>query len=968
MSDRPPLQCRFGEFQVDEGNARLSRAGRPVDLPPKAFELLCALARHPGQLVTKDALLDAVWGHRFVSESVLKTTISQLRGALADDARAPRYIETAARRGYRFIAPFEAAPLQAPAVLPALADIDAAATDAALIGRAAALRQLAASLDLAAHGKRQLVLVAGEPGIGKTTLIDRFLATLAPARATQALGQCVEHYGAAEPYMPVLEALNMRCRADAGLVELMRRTAPTWLAQLPWYLGSEDRHQLQREVAGSTQDRMLRELGELLDRYTAQQPLLLVLEDLHWSDHATVQLIGYLARRRGPAALMLLGSFRPTDIIVDEHPLAGLRQELRLHGLCKEIDLEAFSETDTAAFVADRLDGAPVPEAFVRALQAHTEGLPLFVANLLDELRAEGTLRRADDAGAWRFPDLAEVTVPSSLLGVVEKRIARLPAQLQHVLGVASVAGTEFLHLPLAEALSMPAEALQALLDDADQRHHWLRGGGSATLPDGRRAARYAFRHALYRHVFYQRLGAAQRPPWHRRIGDALRSAHGAAAGEVAAELAMHFERAHEPALAIGQLAVVAARALGRSAAREALHAARHGLRLIAERPAGQAPPDIELDLCVLEGVALTRLHAIAEPEVAAAFERARVVCERVGANPARARALHGLWWVSFARSELDAALALAQRILALADGSGDDGLRLAGNSALGMTLMNRGQFAESRHHLEAALALYEQVGDALPAGMFVQDPGVEAITYLALVCWWTGEPARARRLIDEGIALAQRIRHPISQMIALHMGAALHCFTGEFAQARDVARQRFEVIRRHGLPLGPGEHSWLHGRALVSLGEVDAGLAEIVASEQDCLALGMRIGLSGCHFHHADACGAVERVDDALAVAERGLAEAGLEGFALAPLQRLRADLLMRRGDRAGAHASLRAALSTAERQGARFHELVALASALRMPGFPTQGLRERLRALLTLYDGDPSPIVAQARAQLDA
>jgi DNA-binding winged helix-turn-helix (wHTH) protein len=174
MSGTEPLRLRFDSFELDEANARLTRDGRPLALPPKAFDVLCALARRPGQLVTKTELLDAVWGHQYVSDSVLKTAISDLRAALGDDAKLPRYIETAARRGYRFIG---AAVVPTSSVASASLAASAAqpAPDAApLIGRQAALARLRAAWSAALAGQRKVVWVAGEAGIGKTTLIARF--------------------------------------------------------------------------------------------------------------------------------------------------------------------------------------------------------------------------------------------------------------------------------------------------------------------------------------------------------------------------------------------------------------------------------------------------------------------------------------------------------------------------------------------------------------------------------------------------------------------------------------------------------------------------------------------------------------------------------------------------------------------------------------------------------------------------
>jgi DNA-binding winged helix-turn-helix (wHTH) protein len=227
-----PVAFRFAEFELDEANASLIRGGKPVALAPTPFALLCALVKRPGTLFTKHALLDEVWGHQFVTDSVLKTAISDLRTALGDDPRQPRYIETVARRGYRFIAHPIARVAPPPGPASALAAVPARPSDALFVGRAKALAQLDACWSEALRGRRAIVWVAGEPGIGKTTLIERFIAGVGDAAVAR--GQCVDLYGAGEPYLPVLEALAELCRDDAEVPSLLRLTAPTWLLQLPW--------------------------------------------------------------------------------------------------------------------------------------------------------------------------------------------------------------------------------------------------------------------------------------------------------------------------------------------------------------------------------------------------------------------------------------------------------------------------------------------------------------------------------------------------------------------------------------------------------------------------------------------------------------------------------------------------------------------------------------------------------------
>ena len=400
-----PARARFGRFELDEANACLLREGKALALAPTPFAVLCALVRQPGALLTKHALLDAVWGHRFVSDSVLKTAISDLRTVLEDDARQPRFIETVSRRGYRFIAAI------------ALPTVPLASSEPlsspSFIGRAQALSRLRRAWEMACSGKRAVVWVGGEPGIGKTTLIEHFVAGLGEVACAR--GRCVEHYGSGEPYLPVLEALAELCRSDSAVPALLRAVAPTWLLQPPWLSSAQERDALPLELAGVGPHRMLREMGELLDRYTEGRPLLLVTEDLHWSDRATIQLIDYIARRRGSARLMWLVSFRPTEVIALDHPLNRVRHELRLHDLCEEIALDPFSETEVARYVAQRSPSLAGDEAFVRVLHERTDGIPLFVTSVMSEAIARAA-RDGDGAGA--APQLASLAVPENLTAI----------------------------------------------------------------------------------------------------------------------------------------------------------------------------------------------------------------------------------------------------------------------------------------------------------------------------------------------------------------------------------------------------------------------------------------------------------------------------------------------------------------------------------------------------------------------
>jgi DNA-binding winged helix-turn-helix (wHTH) protein len=356
MEPRPQLS--FEPFRLDPDNACLWRESEAVPLKPKAFAVLQCLVEHAGRLVTKEVLLQSVWPDSAVSDAVLKVCISEIRKAMDDTAEASRFIVTVHRRGYRFVAPVATARSSVgrpPRSMPPAPPVP-------MVGREVVLGRLHGSLAAALRGERQVVFVTGEAGIGKTATVDAFLAQAADDPALGIVrGQCVELYGSAEPYLPVLDALGRLCREPEGepLTALLRQHAPSWLVQMPGLVRLTDRDALPPECLGATRDRMLREMVDLVDVLTGETPLVLVLEDLHWSDGATVDLVSALARRREPARLLVIGTFRPADLIVEGHPLRGLKQELSQRGYCDEIPLEPLSQARVVEYLS--APGFPAP-------------------------------------------------------------------------------------------------------------------------------------------------------------------------------------------------------------------------------------------------------------------------------------------------------------------------------------------------------------------------------------------------------------------------------------------------------------------------------------------------------------------------------------------------------------------------------------------------------------------------------
>jgi predicted ATPase len=304
---------------------------------------------------------------------------------------------------------------------------------------------------------RQVVFVTGEAGLGKTTLIEAFLEGIGGEGALWiARGQCIEQYGAGEAYLPVLEAVGRLCRDPEGpeVLPLLARQAPTWVVQMPWLVDDTTLQTLQHRVVGATRERMLREMAEALDVVTTLRPLVLVLEDLHWSDASTLDLIALLACRPESARLLVLGTYRPAEAMTPGHSPHAIKQELQVHRQCEELLLPFLSEAALAEYFAARFPGTALPAGLRRFVYRRTDGNPLFMVNVIDDWLAQGILVAED--GRWMLrQELVErgVGVPDNLRQIIQKQLDRLSPQEQHVLTVGSVAGVEFSAAAVAAGL-----------------------------------------------------------------------------------------------------------------------------------------------------------------------------------------------------------------------------------------------------------------------------------------------------------------------------------------------------------------------------------------------------------------------------------------------------------------------------------------------------------------------------------
>ena len=570
-----------------------------------------------------------------------------------------------------------------------------------IVGREDELKQLRDLFPSVLKGERRVVFVSGEAGIGKTTFVRAILDSLEKDGTVRiARGQCVEQYGAGEPYMPMLEALTQLGGGAEGphLLAILHRLAPAWLAQLPALLTVEERARIQGETQGLTQQRMLREMAQTLAAIAADAPLVLLLEDLHWSDASTLNLIAALARRTEPARLLILGTYRPVEMLAGDHPLRALKQELELHRHCHELRLKPLSETEVATYLKRRFanDGSQF-SGLAPAIYRRTEGNALFMVNVVDYLAAQGPQL-----------DASKIEAPRNILQMIERNLEHLTADEQSVLESASVAGAELSAAAVAAALERPVSEIEACCTRLSRNEQFIRSQGASEWPDGTRATGYLFLHALYQEVLYERTPVGHRDKLHRRIAARKETAYGERAAEIAAELANHYRCANDKQKAIQYLRLAGQQAIARGAMVEVEHHYVGALELLGELPENVERDRRELELQLAVGPALIAVKGRAAPETERAYIRARELCERLGDSPELFPALFGIWAMYLARGELRTAYELAEQLVRRAQSAHDPALRLLAQTALGHTSYWMGEFLPAREYLESAISIYD--------------------------------------------------------------------------------------------------------------------------------------------------------------------------------------------------------------------------------------------------------------------
>ena len=372
--------------ELDLDNQCLWIQERAVPLTPKAFQVLHYLSRHEKQLVSQRDITQYLWPDTFVEPGNVKKYILEIRNALDDDPRQPKFIETLPRRGYRFL-PYVHAVASVPGNSLPATRVPIAGRDSHL----SALRQLFAKAET---GKFQMAFLTGEPGIGKSALVKEFLLWLNSLdQIRYGFAQCCDGAAEDEAYYPILDMLEDLCETDAAgsTALIVGEYAPSWIPCLSAYVFRAEKHLLEGPVSQRNSHRMMsREIIRALAMIARTQPVILVFEDVQWADPATIALFNDLARRNPPAKLMVVATFRQPLPDTADNPLFRIAEDLCSHSLCAAIPLEPLSRHDVATWLTQLVPNSRPNLQLAGMLYEHSGGNPFLMHAIMDDLMAQG--------------------------------------------------------------------------------------------------------------------------------------------------------------------------------------------------------------------------------------------------------------------------------------------------------------------------------------------------------------------------------------------------------------------------------------------------------------------------------------------------------------------------------------------------------------------------------------------------
>jgi tetratricopeptide (TPR) repeat protein len=678
------------------------------------------------------------------------------------------------------------------------------------VGRQPEMNRLVGYLRESINGSGRLIFLAGEPGVGKTSLADEFLRRARGQHPSliSGRGRCLEQYGTGEAYLPFLDALSALLTGPGRerVISVLQTHAPTWCLQLPAAFTSGARERLQRETIGANKNRMLRELGDALAALANSSPLVLLLEDLHWADPSSIDLLRHLSQRIRGQRLLLVGTFRPEDVELSNQPLKNYQQEMRAHRLCEEITLAALG----ADQLADYLNARFAPNDFAGELavlvERQTEGHPLFATSLIEFLAERGDIAQTDERWVLARPlSELDLAAPEGVRSLIRKKIEALSKENRQALTYASVAGEEFLSTVVAKLLGLDDLAVEEQLDHMVRAHHLLQPRGEEELPDGALAIKYRFAHVLYQNVLYEDLVSKRRQLLHRQAGEQLLTHYGDQAPRIATQLAMHFERGRDFERAVEYLIHAGDNAVAIYANGEAETHYSRALGLVGKLPAEeqQVRSSGIYQKRAIAYIALSNFDQ-AQSDLTLVIDRARAAGDTAGESAA----LTSLATVLFYAHRIDEMKSRAEEATRAAEQAGKDDLRIGAMliSAL-WNLAYSGDLVEVKRLLERIIPTARSIGDkaALCA----------ALTYRGTVHFFQSEYERGEDVVTEAHNLSLEVRDGFTRLVSLFFLGLCRGNLGRMSEALATLTEALKVARLNGdhffLPRLPNCLGWIY-------------------------------------------------------------------------------------------------------------------------------------------------------------
>jgi DNA-binding SARP family transcriptional activator/predicted ATPase len=754
-----------------------------------------------------------------------------------------------------------------------------------LIGRAREWRQLMAAWEAAAEIGPRVVLISGEPGIGKTRLADEFFQSCVSQGHAAARSRCYAGQGQVA-YAPVAEWLRSDVVREGwpsltpGQAAELARLAPEIRDHLPKIESPASGEAL--SLAESLQRlRFYESINAAVGK--SRKPLLLYLDDMQWCDPASFEWLSSLLNAPAATGVLLLGTVRAEET-GREHPFARFVAGLRQAGIAEEIPLEPLGAEETAE-LARRESVQPLDNGKLSEIVNATRGNPLFV---IESVRG----------------GLQSTRVQS----VIAARLAQLSTASYELAGIASVIGLPFTVDLLEKATDWDELSVSEALDELWRRR----------IVESRGAAEYDFTHDRLREVAFSELTPVRRRYFHRRVARALAEVYGTDIEIWSGQIASHFEQAGMAEEAIEYFRRAAGYARQRYAHTEATRLLQQALALCRGFPQSDGRLKQELDLLVTLGPALVAVVGYSAADVGETYHRALEISQRF--DDRRMYAIYsGAWAYHAVRGDLTVGLQFSMDFLRLAEREGTAGLLRAGNFLMGSSLFHLGRLEESLRHMRAAKGRHDRSEESVLALFAGPDLGVFCDSYLAHLNWLR-EEEDADPYAAEAIATANQIRDPFSQAIALAYATLLHVFRGESAAALERGREAVEVCARHGVTYYQAMGNIVTGWARAAEGESEHGLSQLQEGLDAFRTLGAEIRLPYYMSLLAETLLRAGRAGEALAAISTGFAFAGKNGeeWAAAELNRMQGELLLCEGKTGAARDSFRRGIEAARKSGA--------------------------------------------------